>query len=144
MPLVLAATDFSPQADVAVAQARRLAGLRGWDLVVAHVLPPMATPASLAGEGSGQVMQELRRQLAEGARQEMARRHPDLGEAEALVAEGDPASELVALARDRGAALVVVGHGGQGKLRHAFFGSVARRLVRRSPCSVLVARPPEA
>jgi nucleotide-binding universal stress UspA family protein len=58
-----------------------------------------------------------------------------------LLAEGDPASEVVKAARDGGFDLIVVGHRGQSPVRAFLLGSVSDRVVNHAHCSVLVARP---
>jgi nucleotide-binding universal stress UspA family protein len=51
---------------------------------------------------------------------------------------GDPAPEIVALAQELGAELIVVGsHGGDARHR-LLVGSVASRVVRDAPCPVVV------
>jgi nucleotide-binding universal stress UspA family protein len=56
------------------------------------------------------------------------------------VALGDPASELIAAAHDQGAAAIVVGGRSHGVVTGLIVGSVAQKLVRHSPVSVLVVR----
>jgi nucleotide-binding universal stress UspA family protein len=56
------------------------------------------------------------------------------------VEEAEPAEALVAAAAETGAALVVVGARGDSYLVRALRGSVAEKLVARSPCDLLVVR----
>jgi nucleotide-binding universal stress UspA family protein len=63
-------------------------------------------------------------------------------EATGLIREGDAAHEIVAVARERGAGLIVVGTRGQTGLRRLILGSVARNVLLHAPCSVLVIREP--
>ena len=49
-----------------------------------------------------------------------------------------PVESLVRVAADRGAQMIVVGHGGRGTLRAALLGSTAYELVHRAPVPVLV------
>jgi nucleotide-binding universal stress UspA family protein len=53
---------------------------------------------------------------------------------------GQPDQEIVALAEDLGAGLVVMGGRGLGGVKRAMMGSVSDSVVRRAPCPVLVAR----
>ncbi|TAL17733.1 universal stress protein [bacterium] len=60
-----------------------------------------------------------------------------------VVRTGNPADEIVSLARSEKADLVVMTtHGRRGFMRF-MLGSVAEKVVRTSPCSVLVVRPSE-
>ncbi len=56
------------------------------------------------------------------------------------VARGDPAAELIAAARDNRATAIVVGGRSHGLISGLALGSVAQKLVRHSPVSVLVVR----
>ncbi len=49
-----------------------------------------------------------------------------------------PVDALIAVAEQRGAEVIAVGHGGNGPLRAALLGSVTYEIVHRSPVPVLV------
>jgi nucleotide-binding universal stress UspA family protein len=57
-----------------------------------------------------------------------------------VVAVGDPATELISVARARWARTIVVGGRSHGVVGGLVVGSVAQKLVRHSPVSVLVVR----
>ena len=61
-------------------------------------------------------------------------------DAEPEVRIGDPAHEIIAVARARGAGIIVVGTRGQTGLRRLVLGSVARNVLFHAPCSVLITR----
>jgi nucleotide-binding universal stress UspA family protein len=55
--------------------------------------------------------------------------------------EGDPASEIVALAKEEGFDLVVVGHEGAGRVKEFFgLGGISEKVVHLAPCSVVIVR----
>ena len=54
------------------------------------------------------------------------------------VLEGDPAGEVLRLAQTRGADLVIAGARGVSMIEGLLVGSVADRLLRKMPCSVLL------
>jgi nucleotide-binding universal stress UspA family protein len=54
---------------------------------------------------------------------------------------GDPAHEILELAADRGADLIVTGSRGLGALDRMVLGSVARNILTHAKASVLVVRP---
>jgi nucleotide-binding universal stress UspA family protein len=56
------------------------------------------------------------------------------------VVPGDPATELLRLARERPFDLVVLGSHGRKGFSRLVLGSVAERVVRHAPCTVLVVR----
>ena len=53
---------------------------------------------------------------------------------------GDPAEEIIALAKDEKADLVVVGSRGHGRIAGLVLGSVAQKVVAHASCPVLVVR----
>ena len=56
---------------------------------------------------------------------------------------GEAAAEIVDLAEELGAGLVVVGSRGLGGIRRALMGSVSDSVVRHAHCPVLVVRREE-
>jgi nucleotide-binding universal stress UspA family protein len=55
---------------------------------------------------------------------------------------GDPAKEIVRLAREEDADLIVIGTHGRTGIARALLGSVAEVVVRRAPCPVLAYKHP--
>lgn len=56
------------------------------------------------------------------------------------VLHGDPVQEIVGLAGDSGANLIVMGTHGRTGLRHVLLGSVAEKVLRTTNCPVLTVR----
>lgn len=54
---------------------------------------------------------------------------------------GTPFLEIVRYAREQDADLIVIGTHGRSGLVHVLMGSVAEKVVRKSPCPVLTVRP---
>ncbi len=54
---------------------------------------------------------------------------------------GDPGSQIARRAKEIGAGLIVISSHGRTGIRRFLMGSVAERVVRLSPCPVLVLRP---
>lgn len=54
--------------------------------------------------------------------------------------EGNPASEIVAAAKEGGFDVVVVGHKGAGRVKEMFLGSVSEKVVHLAPCPVVIVR----
>jgi nucleotide-binding universal stress UspA family protein len=62
-------------------------------------------------------------------------------ETERVLRQGDPAEEIVRLARHAGADLIVMGRHSRGAPDHWFVGSVTEGVVRTAPCAVMVVKP---
>jgi nucleotide-binding universal stress UspA family protein len=54
---------------------------------------------------------------------------------------GEPAAEILEVAKEAKVDLIVVGTHGRTGLEHALMGSIAERVVRRAHCPVLTVRP---
>jgi nucleotide-binding universal stress UspA family protein len=57
--------------------------------------------------------------------------------------QGDPAVEIVRYARDSASDLIVMGTHGRTGLERLLMGSVAEKVMRDAPCSVLVVKLPK-
>lgn len=142
---IVLASDFSASADLAFATAQALARQHGAVLSLLHVIPPLVTPSPLLDDMMvSEVSLRLGENLEQAARQEMQARYLDQCQgmdARAEVVGGDPTREILQFCADGRADLLVVGSTGTTGLAGALFGSVASRVVRRAPCSVMVVRP---
>ncbi|HTT69784.1 MAG TPA: universal stress protein [Anaeromyxobacteraceae bacterium] len=140
---VLCPIDFSEPARAALTAAVEIARQFDAELVLFHAyqLPGYTLPEGSV-VASPKMLQELAVQ-AENHLVEWKRLAESLG-APRVKAEkgiGEPALEIVDLAREQGFDLVVVGTHGRTGLRHALLGSVAERVVRRVGCPVLSIHP---
>jgi nucleotide-binding universal stress UspA family protein len=150
-PLWVVGVDFSPGSDQALRFAFARAREAGARLILAQAcpLPDEAIPPGVIGSARTQLL-VLEGYLARRARRvragldrlvQLAKRHGLA--AEAALVEGRPAEALAALARERGAAEIVVGTHGHSRLARTILGSTAQRLLLIAPCPVLVV-PPDA
>jgi len=137
--LIVVATDLSDPSLAAVRQAGKLAARLGSKLVLTYVmdatLPPLIAAMATDPEP---VILERHRQHARKALDDCARKELPGAAVETVVREGAAHQEIVQLARDRQAALIVVGMQGHGFLSHALAGSTAERILHHAPCPVLV------
>jgi len=62
-------------------------------------------------------------------------------EVETIFTEGEPGHEIVRVAEERKADLIVLGTHGQTGWKHFALGSVAALVVRHAPCAVLTIKP---
>ena len=133
-PRIIAAIDEST--DPAVARmAGELARELGSTLVVAHVVddPPLAESLAERERDRHAALRRGRENL-----HWVPRELPADVEVRERVTLGPPAEELVAIAREEEAELLIVGSRGRGAVSSALLGSVSRTLAREAPCPVVI------
>jgi nucleotide-binding universal stress UspA family protein len=151
---ILLATDGSGESELAAGTAVDLARMSDSELHVGYVLDRAPSPALLFPEATDPegvempdpaLAENLERRAEQRGRQLLdaeAERVRSVGGtvAEAHLVMGDAAREIVHLAEDLGAGLVVMGSRGRGGMRRALMGSVSDSVVRHAHCPVLVVR----
>lgn len=145
-PKILLATDGSPEAERATRMAINLSHDLGSAL---HVVYVGHVPSAYAAAESEILDYEFWKEMREFARGEASERLDEEvrkieeaggGVEMAHVAVGRPDVEIVRLAEEIGADLVIVGSRGLGPLRRVVMGSVSSSVVRHAHSSVLVVR----
>jgi nucleotide-binding universal stress UspA family protein len=141
-PRYLVATDGSAPSEKALTRAFELAKGAGAHLRIVTVEDiRLAHPEAVAASGlvlSHDVIGDGGREIAEAARSRAA---GEGLEAEAVfVPLADPAAAIVRQAGEFHADLVIVGSHGLTGIARWMIGSVAEKVVRHAPCSVLVVR----
>jgi nucleotide-binding universal stress UspA family protein len=134
---VLAPVDFSPRSRDALAQAGRLAAGAAARLVVLHVVDfsRVAHPEELGiGERERHARKELERFVD-------AANLPVI--AEKLVTVGPGTEEIMRIAAQHEAGLVVMAESSHTTLERLVLGSVCKGVIRSAPCPVLVHREAE-
>jgi universal stress protein A len=140
---ILHASDFSPASRAAFSRALDMAQRERAELLLAHVLAPVAP---FLGEGyvSPQTYDRIERSARMAAQKQLdamvARARKAGVRAQRLLLTGTPHVEIVRAARSKGADVVVMGTHGRSGLAKLFLGSVAGRVVATAPCPVLTVR----
>jgi nucleotide-binding universal stress UspA family protein len=144
---VVAAVDGSPHAQKALDDLAALPLPRGTRIRLVQVVRPAHALAGLAAVSDDQAwvrlrdLEEEQKQRAGAALETAAVPLAARGwEVTTGVRVGDPAGEVLQEAEAATADLVVAGARGSSLLEHLLLGSVADRLLRRAPCSVLLVR----
>jgi nucleotide-binding universal stress UspA family protein len=138
---IILTTDFSETSRKAVAPAAMLAKVFGAKLLLFHVgdhVPPTLW------EYPGLDVQALEDRQLEVAREQLKRfaaaNLKNIKNVDPIVVLGDAHVEIVRLAEERGADLIVMATHGRNFFSHAVMGSTTERVLRRSPCPVLAVR----
>jgi nucleotide-binding universal stress UspA family protein len=136
---ILFPTDFSKPAAHAFELACSLARDHQAKIVVLHVAtpPPIVVPEGVVADvDNPSYVAELKKQLLNirPADARLAVEH--------RLEQGDPANEILRVAKDIGADWIVLGTHGRTGLLRLLMGSVAEQVLRRATCPVLSVRMP--
>jgi len=146
---IILATDFSDTSKDAGHHALLLAQNYKAELKTLHVFDTSVwtVPAQYYLEPAGPFITgaaediEETRQRGKDAIKELAESFPI--NVEAIFTAGDPSHEIVRVAKELNADLVVLGTHGYSGWKRFTIGSVAEFVVRHAPCAVLTIRPKE-
>ncbi len=142
---ILVPIDFSPYADQALAEAIELAKVLDARLTLLHVtqLLPLTV-----GEVPPAYLDAYLEDMETDAQQQMqdalARVHRAELQGDSVISQGVPFQVIVDTARDQKVDLIIMGTHGRTGIPHALIGSVAEKVVRLSPCPVMVVRQKQA
>ena len=131
------AVDLSPNSEATARYAAAFAQPFGALINLVHVCP--LEPANRFVTLEGHTAAEWPYKAAQEALRSLARRiretYPDC---EAVVLAGEPADQVIWLARTLKADLIIIGSGQPGFLGRLFCSDQAPKVVHRAPCPVLV------
>jgi universal stress protein A len=135
-------TDFSTTAEAAFVEAFDLARKYQAKLFLIHVLPPVINPLTTETEWVLPVEHSnaLILNLEERMQQEYGSRLADHIDYELVILNGHVSSEILAFLEKNRIDLAVMGAYGLSGMEFVLFGSVAKRVVHKAPCSVMIVR----
>lgn len=135
---ILFPTDFSESSDAALRYATVLARDTGAELIIVYVHEPAAA------YGAGDMVVDVGLADDEGLKQQLAAvvpTDPNVTHRHELL-HGDPIGEIVRLASEEKADMIVMGTHGRTGFTRLLMGSVAEAVVRRADCPVLTVKHP--
>jgi len=136
---VVVGCDFSPLAEIAITMAASVAGpVPGASVEVLYVMPSggQKISHSRTEDVDFETRERLKAFIEAGLRSANV---PQL-RVNAHVYPGDPSTEILRLAEDVQASLIVVGTHGRVGVKRLLLGSVAEKVMRDALCPVLVMR----
>lgn len=131
---ILAATDLSSRSDRALRRAAMLAQAAGTELLLLHAVD----------DDQPRSMVEAERREAEVLLRHQIAALPEVRDAIALVAEGDPFEAILDTAEARAVDLIVLGEHRRRLLRDIFTGTTLERVMRHGQRPVLMVSAPPA
>ena len=138
---ILVPIDFSDYADQALDYAIVLGKALQAHLTVLHVIH--LTPWAVGDMGtsfSGTLLEQVETEAQQLMQASLGRVHDASPQGETVVVHGVPFQVIIDTAKDKNVDLIVMGTHGRTGLPHTLMGSVAEKVVRLSPCPVLVTR----
>lgn len=142
---ILCAVDFSHSSMRALNYALSLAQEADAHLAVVHVsTPELDHIPDISVSGAHVSVAAYQRQWEDDVRQRLKEAVPDEAatycSVESLMVRGKPWREILRLAAERGADLIVMGVQGRGAVDLMLFGSTTQHVVRGAACPVLTLR----
>lgn len=135
---ILIPTDGSETAEIAVRHGVELAralGSKVYGLYVIDISAFAGIPTEAIWESMRGLLEEEGRKALDAI--EKAAKEANV-ECEVLLKEGVPAEDIVRTAKDEKVELIIMGTAGRTGLDRFLLGSVAEKVVRTSPCPVMV------
>ncbi|MCB2149522.1 MAG: universal stress protein [Deltaproteobacteria bacterium] len=139
---IVCCSDFSDHSEAAFQTALDLAQRYNAKLYVVHVLPPVVNPMltdtdlMLPEHPDENLVVSLNERMQEV----YGNRIPDAVDCELVVRDGHVSTEIIRFIEETDADLAVVGAFGLSGMGLVLFGSVAKRISHKAPCSVMIVR----
>jgi nucleotide-binding universal stress UspA family protein len=138
MKTILVPVDFSDVSDKVVETASTLAAAFGSKIILLHVAEP---EPEFVGYDPGPLTVRVAVATdihADQKRLEALKEKFGKSDVLALQVQGSSPDEILKLARNHAADLIVMGSHGHGPLYHLFVGSVTNAVLKDAPCPVMV------
>jgi len=139
---VLFCTDFSENSDYAFEFAYGIAKRDDGLLYILHVVPENPHQAFATAMITNEEIEKIEKLIEEDLNSNYQERYAKKIENgiryEIVTRSGREDEEIIRFAKDEAADIIVVGTHGRTGIDHVFFGSVAEKVLRRSPFPVFV------
>ncbi|HWN96047.1 MAG TPA: universal stress protein [Methylomirabilota bacterium] len=139
---ILVPVDFSKCSRASLDYARQFAAQHGSELILLHVVEPIAYPTELGFPSLGAIPPHSDYERA--GRKHLAQWHKEMAgsgaKVNAKLRVGQPYFEITRAAKELAVDLIIISTHGHTGLKHVFLGSTAERVVRHAECPVLTLR----
>lgn len=141
---ILFPTDFSENSNYALDYALELSKKFGARLCILHVIHELIDTTGYYIPNIS--LDQLQRDLVKGAEEMMGKiireKVGDFKDYETMNIIGLPHIEIMNVAKEKDIDMIVMGTHGRSGIDRVLFGSVAEKVVKKSPCPVLTVRKP--
>ena len=136
---ILCPTDFSEDSYRAIEYGTRFAQAADGTLLLAHIIH---VPSGDLYQPDGRTLTftEAQQRTTERLTEVWQQRVGSYPKCELLVDIGEPYEQLVNIATQRKADLIVIATHGRTGISHLVMGNVAEKIIRHAPCPVFVVR----
>jgi universal stress protein A len=143
---ILCPVDFSEVSNAALRLAASVAKDCEAGLVLIHVVEPIVAPAdfTFGPMTSGEVEDRLVERSSTAVAELAKTLNLPPSKISTRVERGRASSEIVRVAHEEKADLLVMGTHGYTGMAHVLLGSTAERVIRKAPCPVLTLRPADS
>ena len=139
---VLFCTDFSENADYAFEYAYGIAQRDGGLLYILHVIPHNPNQAYVESFITTEDLEKIQKSIQEDLLNKYRERYEEKIENEIkfeiITRGGREDEEILEFAKKEKVDLIVIGTHGRTGIEHVIFGSVAEKVLRRSPIPVFI------
>jgi len=146
MKTILHPTDFSETSKHALNYAISFAQEYGAKLHILHVIEEITSSLyfdMLQAPPLAKLMEDIEAQARKALEDIVPQEARGTIQVEYVTRKGVPFLEIIRYAQETDADMIICGTHGRTGLKHALFGSVAEKVVRKAPCPVLSVRHPE-
>jgi nucleotide-binding universal stress UspA family protein len=137
---ILVPVDGSPSAARAAALAAELADKHGASITLLHVHALMGVEMLGLRALSRAEIEDAKQSVAARVFRSVARSMKGVTASQRVTSAGDPAAEIIALARKLKSDLIVMGSRGFSPVKSLLLGSVSQKVLQHAPCAVAVVR----
>jgi nucleotide-binding universal stress UspA family protein len=137
---ILFCTDFSENCDLAFGYAYGIAKRDDGALYIIHVIPTVSSyvESYLGGDQWKKIEENNWKEIDRMLEEKYLSQIEDRSRVRAVVKSGREDEEILDFAKKESVDIIIVGTQGRTGIRHAFLGSVAEKIVRRSFVPVFV------
>jgi nucleotide-binding universal stress UspA family protein len=139
---VLFCTDFSENSDYAFEFAYGIAKRDEGLLYILHVIPRNPNQEMIRGYVSEDILRNIQKgleqELDDNYKERYTKKIEDAVEFEVVTKSGREDEEIIKFAKKEKVDIIVMGTHGKTGMEHVLFGSVAEKVLRRSPFPLFV------